>query len=153
VAGTAIRACAFLACEAIGAGITLNFGFANAMAAIGFRWRSCLRWARRLPLRRRGGLDIDLLTRGGGFGYIGSTLTSLIYASFTFLLFAVEATIMASALVAMTGMALPLAYLACALVVIPVAVYGMSCHAVSTCHARLVDRVANGANNLADLGR
>jgi hypothetical protein len=28
---------------------------------------------------------MDLLTRGAGFGYIGSTLTSLIYASFTFI--------------------------------------------------------------------
>ena len=27
------------------------------------------------------GVDIDLLTRGAGFGYIGSTITSLIYAS------------------------------------------------------------------------
>ncbi|MFT7222745.1 MAG: hypothetical protein ACI82Z_000273 [Cellvibrionaceae bacterium] len=31
------------------------------------------------------GVDIDLLTRGAGFGYIGSTATSLIYASFTFI--------------------------------------------------------------------
>ena len=31
----------------------------------------------------RYGVDIDLLTRGAGFGYIGSTITSLIYASFT----------------------------------------------------------------------
>jgi hypothetical protein len=29
----------------------------------------------------RYGLDMDLLTRGAGFGYIGSTITSLIYAS------------------------------------------------------------------------
>ena len=28
-------------------------------------------------------------TRGAGFGYMGSTLTSLIYASFTFLLFSI----------------------------------------------------------------
>ena len=41
---------------------------------------------------------MDLLTRGAGFGYIGSTITSLIYASFTFLFFALEATIMALAL-------------------------------------------------------
>jgi len=37
------------------------------------------------------GIDIDLLTRGAGFGYIGSTITSLIYASFTFIFFAIEA--------------------------------------------------------------
>ena len=44
------------------------------------------------------GVDIDLLTRGAGFGYIGSTITSLIYASFTFLFFAIEAAIMSLAL-------------------------------------------------------
>ena len=44
------------------------------------------------------GIDIDLLTRGAGFGYIGSTITSLIYASFTFLFFAIEAAIMSLAL-------------------------------------------------------
>ena len=33
---------------------------------------------------------MDLLTRGAGFGYIGSTLTSLIYATFTFIFFALE---------------------------------------------------------------
>ncbi len=43
----------------------------------------------------RYGLDMDLLTRGAGFGYIGSTITSLIYASFTFIFFALEAAVMA----------------------------------------------------------
>ena len=38
-------------------------------------------------------VDMDLLTRGAGFGYIGSTFTSLIYASFTFIFFALEAAI------------------------------------------------------------
>src|SRR3981189_2621817 len=28
-------------------------------------------------------IDIDLLTRGSGFGYLGSTLTSLVYPTFT----------------------------------------------------------------------
>ena len=46
----------------------------------------------------RYGVDLDLLTRGAGFGYMGSTITSLIYASFTFLLFAIEASIMSMAL-------------------------------------------------------
>ena len=39
-------------------------------------------------------MDIDLLTRGAGFGYLGSTFTSLIYASFTFIFFALEAAIL-----------------------------------------------------------
>ena len=45
-------------------------------------------------------VDLDLLTRGvgAGFGYIGSTLTWLIYASFTFIFFALEVAVMAYAL-------------------------------------------------------
>ena len=38
---------------------------------------------------------MDLLTRGAGFGYIRSTITSLIDASLTFIFFALEAAIMA----------------------------------------------------------
>src|SRR6218665_820278 len=40
---------------------------------------------------------MDLLTRGAGFGYIGSTPTSLIYASFPFVFFSLEAAVMAHA--------------------------------------------------------
>ncbi len=65
------------------------------------------RLAHRLSCRPAG-LDIDLLTRGAGFGYLGSTITSLIYASFTFLLFSVEASIMAVALSAMFHMPMSL---------------------------------------------
>jgi purine-cytosine permease-like protein len=68
---------------------------------------------------------MDLLTRGAGFGYLGSTLTSLIYASFTFILFAIEASIMAMALNAFFNMPLWLAYLVSALVVIPIATHGI----------------------------
>lgn len=127
VAHTAIGATAFLACEAIGASITLTYGFANSVAAIAAA--VALMFVIGLPIAyhaAKHGLDIDLLTRGAGFGYLGSTLTSLIYASFTFLLFSVEATIMAVALRAMTGMPMSIAYLASALVVIPIALYGMS---------------------------
>jgi hypothetical protein len=53
------------------------------------------------------GIDIDLLTRGAGFGYIGSTITSLIYASFTFIFFALEAVIMAAALEMCFGIPAP----------------------------------------------
>ncbi|MBH1999868.1 MAG: response regulator [Sphingomonadaceae bacterium] len=127
VANTAIGATAFLACEAIGASITLTYGFANSVAAIAAA--VALMFVIGLPIAyhaAKHGLDIDLLTRGAGFGYLGSTLTSLIYASFTFLLFSVEATIMAVALKAMTGMPMSVAYLVSALIVIPIALYGMS---------------------------
>ena len=64
------------------------------------------------------GVDIDLLTRGAGFGYIGSTITSLIYASFTFILFAIESAIMAIALELCLGIPRPVGYLISALAVI-----------------------------------
>jgi len=126
VASTALGATAFLACEAIGATITLAFGFANAMAAIAAT--VAIMFALGVPIAvqaARQGLDVDLLTRGGGFGYLGSTITSLIYASFTFLLFSVEATIMADALAGVLGLPLGLAYLVSAMAVIPIAIYGM----------------------------
>ena len=74
----------------------------------------------------RYGVDIDLLTRGAGFGYIGSTITSLIYASFTFLLFAIEASIMSVALQLLFGLPLAIGHLICALLVIPIALFGVS---------------------------
>ncbi|MBU2408101.1 MAG: hybrid sensor histidine kinase/response regulator, partial [Gammaproteobacteria bacterium] len=68
----------------------------------------------------------DLLTRGAGFGYIGSTLTSLIYASFTFIFFALEAAVMAYALELALGIPPAWGYLVCALVVIPLVTHGVS---------------------------
>lgn len=127
VAGTAIGATAFLACEAIGASLTLSYGFANTVGAI--LAATVIMFVFGFPIAyaaAKEGLDIDLLTRGAGFGYLGSTITSLIYASFTFLLFAVEASIMSLALTALTGMPLAISYVVSALLVIPIALYGMS---------------------------
>ena len=86
VANTALGAISFLALEAIGGTITLNYGAANATAAI--LVVSVIIFLCGLPIAYHAakcGIDIDLLTRGAGFGYIGSTITSLIYASFTFI--------------------------------------------------------------------
>src|SRR5450631_3920007 len=99
VANTAIGAISFLALEAIGGAITISYGFSNATTAI--LAVSLLIFLTGLPIAYYAsayGVDIDLLTRGAGFGYIGSTITSLIYASFTFIFFAIEAAIMAHAL-------------------------------------------------------
>ena len=74
----------------------------------------------------RHGLDMDLLTRGAGFGYIGSTITSLIYASFTFIFFALEAAIMAYALELAFDIPPAWGYLVCALVVIPLVTHGVT---------------------------
>ena len=88
VANTALGGISFLALEAIGGTITIGYGFSNAIPAIVLV--SVLIFATALPISfyaAREGLDIDLLTRGAGFGYIGSTITSLIYASFTIIFF------------------------------------------------------------------
>jgi CheY-like chemotaxis protein/purine-cytosine permease-like protein len=69
---------------------------------------------------------MDLLTRGAGFGYIGSTVTSLIYASFTFIFFALEAAIMAYALELAFDIPPAWGYLVCALVVIPMVTHGVT---------------------------
>ena len=74
----------------------------------------------------RYGVDIDLLTRGAGFGYIGSTITSLIYASFTFIFFAIEAAIMALALEMGFGIPLSAGYLISSLAVIPLVTHGIT---------------------------
>jgi signal transduction histidine kinase/CheY-like chemotaxis protein len=126
VASTALGAISFLACEAIGGALTLEYGFNNTITAI--LSVGALILLTGLPIGYyavKHGVDIDLLTRGAGFGYIGSTITSLIYASFTFLLFSVEAVIMALALEMWFGMPLPLAYIICALAVIPIVTYGI----------------------------
>jgi signal transduction histidine kinase/FixJ family two-component response regulator/purine-cytosine permease-like protein len=126
VGNTALGAVAFLACEAIGGSITLAFGFANAMAAIVAV--GLLMFAIGLPIclsATRYGVDVDLLTRGAGFGYIGSTITSLIYATFTFILFSIEASIMSGAINMVLGVPLWLANIVSALVVIPIAAYGI----------------------------
>ena len=127
VANTAFGAVSFLALEAIGAAITLSYGFTNAMWAIGVV--SVVIFLTGLPIAYRAarhGLDMDLLTRGAGFGYLGSTLTSLIYAGFTFIFFALEAAIMAQALELWFDMPRPIGYLVSALVVIPLVMHGVT---------------------------
>ncbi|MCX8281487.1 ATP-binding protein [Phyllobacterium sp. 0TCS1.6C] len=126
IAQTAIGAISFLALEAIGATITLSYGTTNAIAAI--LVACALMLAIGLPICRyavRHGVDIDLLTRGASFGYIGSTITSLIYASFTFLLFAIEASIMSGALELAFGIPLWAGYIISSVAVIPLVTYGV----------------------------
>jgi signal transduction histidine kinase/FixJ family two-component response regulator/purine-cytosine permease-like protein len=126
VGNTALGGVAFLACEAIGGSITLAFGFANAITAI--IAVGVLMFLIGLPIclsATRNGVDVDLLTRGAGFGYIGSTITSLIYASFTFILFAIEASIMSAAINMVLGVPFWLANVISAVVVIPIAAYGI----------------------------
>jgi signal transduction histidine kinase/CheY-like chemotaxis protein len=127
VGNTAIGPVAFLACEAIGGSLTVAYGFPNTLWAI--MSFMVLMFLIGLPIAyyaAKYGVDLDLLTRGAGFGYLGSTVTSLIYASFTFLLFSVEATILSVALEYLLGIPLALAHVLSTLVVIPIAIYGIS---------------------------
>ncbi|MFN3986633.1 MAG: ATP-binding protein [Rhodocyclaceae bacterium] len=127
VANTALGAVSFLALEAIGGAIVLNWGFTNAMWTIGLV--TLVIFVTSLPIcyyAARYAVDMDLLTRGAGFGYIGSTITSLIYASFTFIFFAIEAVIMAMALELWFGLPLAWGYLVSSLVVIPLVTHGIT---------------------------
>ena len=127
VANTAFGAISFLVLEAIVVTIAVNYGFENgfwAIVAIGL-----IIFATGLPISyyaARHGVDMDLLTRGAGFGYIGSTISSFVYASFTFILFALEAAIMAYALELYFHVPLAFGYLASALVVIPLVTHGVT---------------------------
>jgi purine-cytosine permease-like protein len=71
-------------------------------------------------------IDIDLLTRGSGFGYLGSTLTSLVYATFTLIFLGYEGAIMAQAVTALTRLDIHLSYVLVSVVMIPLTLYGMS---------------------------
>ncbi|MCA1404342.1 response regulator [Ensifer sp. IC3342] len=126
ISQTAIGAISFLALEAIGGAITMSYGTTNAIVAI--LVASIMILLVGLPISRyaiRHGVDIDLLTRGASFGYIGSTITSLIYASFTFILFAIEASIMSGALELALGVPLWIGYIVSAVVVIPLVTHGV----------------------------
>ena len=127
VATTALGAISFLALEAIGGAITLHYGFSNAIAAICAV--SLIIFLTAIPISyyaAKYGVDIDLLTRGAGFGYIGSTITSLIYASFTFIFFALEAAIMAMALELLFGIPLVWGYLVSSVAIIPLVTHGIT---------------------------
>ncbi|MDT8990798.1 ATP-binding protein [Curvibacter sp. APW13] len=127
VANTAFGAASFLILEAVGATLLVQYGFWNALWAI--VCTGLVIALAGIPVSAyaaRYGVDMDLLTRGAGFGYIGSTITSLIYASFTFIFFALEAAVMAYALELAWDIPPTWGYLICAVVVIPLVTHGVS---------------------------
>ncbi|WP_159821344.1 ATP-binding protein [Colwellia sp. 20A7] len=127
IAITALGIVSFLVLEAIGGAITLNYGFTNSVWAI--LAVVLVIFFTGLPISyyaAKYGVDIDLLSRGAGFGYIGSTIASLIYASFTFIFFALEAAVMAMALKISLGIPLSIGYIISAVVVIPLVTHGIA---------------------------
>ena len=127
VANTAFGAVSFLALEAIGGSIAISYGYTNAFWAI--LVVGAIIFLTALPIAYYGAkhnIDMDLLTRGAGFGYIGSTITSLIYASFTFIFFALEAAIMAMAIELYFDIPLGVGYVLSSLVIIPLVTHGVT---------------------------
>src|SRR6201994_4324330 len=127
VANTAFGAASFLVLEAVGATLLVQDGFVNAFWAILATGLiiALAGWPIAVHAARHG-LDMDLLTRGAGFGYLGSTVTSLIYASFTFIFFALEAAVMAYALDLAFDIPPAWGYLVCAVVVVPLVTHGVT---------------------------
>lgn len=127
VANTAFGSTSFLVLEAIGGFLSINYGFTNACWAIVSV--GIIIFIISFPISyyaARYNIDIDLLTRSAGFGYIGSTVTSLIYASFTFTLFALEASIMSLALQLYFHIPLAVAHVISEVLVIPLVTFGIT---------------------------
>lgn len=127
VATAALGGIAYLADFAIGASIAVTYGFTSAFW--GILAAAIIIFLTGIPISyysSRYNIDMDLLTRGAGFGYLGSTITSLIYASFTFIFFSLEGSVMAQGLNLYFGLPLAWSYLICALLIIPLVVFGMT---------------------------
>jgi purine-cytosine permease-like protein len=127
VASTALGGIAYLADFAIGASIAITHGFADAIAAVVVA--AVVIFLTSIPIAyysAKYSIDMDLLTRAAGFGYLGSTITSVVYASFTFIFFALEGSIMAQAFNLGVGLPLPAGYLLAAIVILPIVVFGMT---------------------------
>lgn len=127
IANSALGIVSFLVLEALGGSITLSYGSVNALWAIAAV--SVVVIFSGIPIcyyAAKYGVDIDLLSRGAGFGYIGTTIVSLIYASFTFIFFALEAAIMSMALELLFGIPLFWGYIISAVAVIPLVILGIT---------------------------
>jgi len=126
VAITALGGIAYLADFSIGASIGLAYGTTNAVLAIILA--AIVIFLTGIPVSyyaARYNIDLDLISRGAGFGYYGTVITSIIFASFTFILFALEGAIMAQGLKLGLGIPLWLGYLLSSVMVIPLVIYGM----------------------------
>src|ERR1700754_1488114 len=124
---SALGGIAYLADFAIGANLGITYGTANALCGIGIF--AVVIIATGFPLAyyaARYNIDLDLITRGSGFGYYGSVVTNVIFATFTFIFFALEGSIMAQGLELGLHIPLWLGYAVSTLIIFPLVVYGMS---------------------------
>ncbi|WP_254049289.1 cytosine permease [Kocuria sp. WRN011] len=127
VATSALGGIAYLADFSIGASIGMAHGTANAL--LGIAVAAVIIFTTGMPLAyyaARYNIDLDLITRGSGFGYYGSVVTNIIFATFTFIFFALEGSIMAQGLELVLGVPQAIGYAVSTLVVIPLVIYGMN---------------------------
>lgn len=123
---TALGSIAFLADFSIGASVGIEHGTNNAV--LGILFASIIIFIVGLPIAfyaARYNLDLDLIARGSGFGYYGSSITTVIFAVFTCIFFALEGAIMAQGLHVALAIPLPIGYIISTVVVIPIVIYGM----------------------------
>jgi purine-cytosine permease-like protein len=123
---SALGGIAYLADFAIGANIGIAYGTTNALW--GILIFAVVVMATGFPVAyysARYNIDLDLVTRGSGFGYYGSVVTNVIFATFTFIFFALEGSIMAQGLQLGLGVPLWLGYAASTLIIFPLVIYGM----------------------------
>ena len=126
VAISALGGIAYLADFAIGANIGIAYGTTNALWGIAIF--AVVIFLTSFPLAyyaARYNLDLDLITRGSGFGYYGSVVTNVIFATFTFIFFALEGSIMAQGLYLGLGVPLWLGYAVSTIIIFPLVIYGM----------------------------
>jgi purine-cytosine permease-like protein len=123
---SALGGIAYLADFAIGANIGISYGTTNALWGIAvFAVVVVLTGFPLAYYAARYNLDLDLITRGSGFGYYGSVVTNVIFATFTFIFFALEGSIMAQGLELGLGIPLWVGYAISTLIIFPLVIYGM----------------------------
>src|ERR1700716_2171043 len=96
---SALGGIAYLADFAIGANVGISYGTTNALC--GILIFAVVIFLTGFPVAyysARYNIDLDLVTRRSGFGYYGSVVTNVIFATFTFIFFALEGSIMAQGL-------------------------------------------------------
>ncbi|MEW1951204.1 hypothetical protein AB0280_18380 [Pseudarthrobacter sp902506025] len=127
VATSALGGIAYLADFSIGANIGISYGTVNAI--LGILVAAVVIFATGFPLAyyaARYNIDLDLITRGSGFGYYGSVVTNVVFATFTFIFFALEGSIMAQGLELGLGIPQWMGYAASTVIIIPLVIYGMN---------------------------
>ncbi len=123
---SALGGIAYLADFAIGANVGISYGTTNALW--GILIFAIVIFLTGFPVAyysARYNIDLDLVTRGSGFGYYGSVVTNVIFATFTFIFFALEGSIMAQGLKLGLHIPLWLGYAASTLIIFPLVIYGM----------------------------